>query len=119
MAPAESGRQEGAEEGEMSMRLRPVAFCAFVILICGCSGAGIVPGPQGQAPQSLPAQNKSTQYLYVYDTGSPGVYAGQYVRYGLQDLKAAETSVADGVGSPVAFGITGLPFFVDEAPQGG
>jgi hypothetical protein len=61
---------------------------------------------------------KGSQYLYVYNTGSPGVYTGEFARYQLPGLTLLETTAADGVASPVAFGNNGLAYFVDEAPQG-
>jgi hypothetical protein len=103
----------------MSKRVISAALSAFVFLMCGCSTAPTVPSVPGVGPGALPAKAKSPQYLYVYNTGSPGLYTGEYARYTLPDLKLQETTVADGAASPVAFGIAGLPFFVDEAPQGG
>ncbi len=61
----------------------------------------------------------STQYLYVYNTGSPGIYSGEYARYGLPKLKLLQMTAADGVASPSAFGPGGQAYFVDEAAQGG
>ncbi len=93
-------------------------FLAFVFLICGCSAATTVPSVAGQTLQAPLAKKESPQYLYVYNTGSAGLYSGEYARYALPDLTLQETTEADGVASPVAFGTTGLAFFVDEAPQG-
>lgn len=102
----------------MTKRVIHAALCAFVFLICGCSAATTVPSVTGPTPEAPVAKTKSTQYLYVYNTGSPGLYYGQHARYSLPDLKLQETTEGDGVASPTAFGTTGLPFFVDEAPQG-
>ena len=102
----------------MTKRVIRVALSAFVFLICGCSAATNVPSVTGQTPQAPLVKAKSSQYLYVYNLGSPGLYYAQRARYGLPDLTLEETTEADGAGSPVAFGPTGLPFFVDEAPQG-
>jgi hypothetical protein len=103
----------------MIKQVRRAALSAFVFLICGCSAATTVPSVTGQPPDAALAKTKSAQYLYVYNTGSPGLYYGQRARYSLPDLKLQETTEADGAASPVAFGTSGLPFFVDEAPQGG
>jgi hypothetical protein len=103
----------------MSKRVINAALSAFVFLLCGCSTGTGVPSVPRDAPQALLAKAKSPQYLYVYNVGSPGLYPGEYARYTLPDLKLQETTVADGVASPVAFGVTGLPYFADEAPQGG
>jgi hypothetical protein len=102
----------------MTKRVIHTALCAFVFLICGCSAATTVPSVSGPTPEALPAKTKSAQYLYVYNTGSPGVYYGEHARYSLPDLKLLETTVGDGVASPTAFGTAGSPFFVDEVPQG-
>ncbi|MGA2759894.1 MAG: hypothetical protein ABSF08_06220, partial [Candidatus Cybelea sp.] len=102
----------------MIERVLRAALSAFVFLICGCSAATTVPAVTGQTPQAPLAKKGASQYLYVYNTGSAGLYYGEYARYSLPDLKLQETTEADGVASPVAFGTTGLPFFVDEAPQG-
>jgi hypothetical protein len=102
----------------MTKRVIHVALCAFVFLICGCSAATTVPSVTGSTPEAPLAKTKATQYLYVYNTGSPGLYYGQHARYSLPDLKLQETTQGDGVASPTAFGTAGLPFFVDEAPQG-
>ncbi len=66
------------------------------------------------APQTI-ARPNDTQYLYVYDTGSPGLYSGEFVRYRLPNLKALETTAATGVASSEAFGKNNLPYFIDEA----
>jgi hypothetical protein len=102
----------------MTKRVMRVALCAFVFLICGCAAATTVPSVTGPTPQAPLAKKGSPQYLYVYNTGSAGLYAGEYARYALPDLKLQETTEADGVASPVAFGRTDSAFFVDEAPQG-
>ncbi len=102
----------------MTKRAMRAALLAFVFSIWGCSAAPTVPSVTAQAPQAPLAMKKSAQYLYVYNTGSPGLYHGEYARYSLPDLTLQETTVADGAASPVAFGTAGLPFFVDEAPQG-
>ena len=102
----------------MIERVLRAALSAFVFLICGCSAATTVPSVTGQTAPAPLAKKGSSQYLYVYNTGSAGLYYGEYARYSLPDLKLQETTEADGVASPVAFGTTGLPFFVDEAPQG-
>jgi hypothetical protein len=106
------------KECRMTKRVIHAALFAFVFLVYGCSAAATVPSVTGQTPQTPRAKTKSTQYLYVYNTGSPGLYQGQHARYSLPDLKLQETTAGDGVASPTAFGTTGLPFFVDEAPQG-
>ena len=67
---------------------------------------------------ALRAEAAASQYLYVYNTGSPGIYTGEFARYQLPDLALLETTAADGVASPDAFGPNGEAYFVDEAPQG-
>ncbi len=94
------------------------ALSVCMLLGVGCSASTTVPFATGQTPQTARTK-KPAQYLYVYNTGSPGLYAGQYARYSLPDIKLQETTLADGAGSPVAFGTTGLPYFIDEASQGG
>ncbi len=108
--------------------MRPVFAAAILALIglgfAGCStntgvptmGAQSVAQPQGESPR---AAAKATQYLYVYNEGSPGAYSGEYARYSLPDLSLLEMTEADGVASPEAFGKGGLPYFIDEADQGG
>ena len=112
------GRSWADKECRMTKRVIRIALSAFVFLICGCSAATSVPSVTGQAPQAPLVKGKSAQYLYVYNLGSPGLYYAERVRYSLPDLALQETTEADGAGSPTAFGPTGLPFFVDEAPQG-
>jgi hypothetical protein len=103
----------------MTKRVIGVALSAFVLLSWGCSARTSVPSVTGQTPQAPLAKKESSQYLYVYNTGSPGIYYGQHARYSLPDLKLQETTVGDGVAGPTAFGTTGLAFFVDEAARGG
>ncbi|HLY00885.1 MAG TPA: hypothetical protein VKR56_00150 [Candidatus Cybelea sp.] len=96
----------------------------FGLGLAGCStradvpttGAPSLAQPQGESP---PAAAKATQYLYVYNEGSAGLYTGEYARYSLPDLSLLETTEADGVASPEAFGKDQLPYFIDEAAQGG
>jgi hypothetical protein len=102
----------------MTERVVRVALSAIVFLICGCSAATSVPSVTGQTPPASLARPKAAQYLYVYNTGSPGLYYAQHARYTLPDLTLQETTEGDGVASPTAFGTNGSPFFVDEAPQG-
>ncbi len=64
------------------------------------------------------AEAAAAQYLYVHNTGSPGVYTGEFARYQLPGLGLLETTAVDGVASPQAFGPNGQAYFVDEAPQG-
>jgi hypothetical protein len=64
------------------------------------------------------AEAATAQYLYVHNTGSPGVYTGEFARYQLPGLGLLETTAVDGVASPQAFGPNGQAYFVDEAPQG-
>jgi hypothetical protein len=99
-------------------RVLRASLSAFVFLMYGCSAATTVPSVTGQTPQAPLVKKGASQYLYVYNTGSAGLYDGEYARYALPDLKLQETTEADGVASPIAFGTAGLPFFVDEAPQG-
>ncbi|MFY9738088.1 MAG: hypothetical protein WAK11_03455 [Candidatus Cybelea sp.] len=102
----------------MTKRVIHAALCAFVFLICGCSPATTVPSVTGPIAEEPTAKTKPAQYLYVYNTGEPGLYYGEHARYSLPDLKLQETTEGDGVSSPTAFGTAGQPFFVDEAPQG-
>jgi hypothetical protein len=87
----------------MQYRIFPFA-CAFVASLVSLS--------------ALRAEAAAPQYLYVYNTGSPGVYTGEFARYQLPGLALLETTAADGVASPEAFGPNGEAYFVDEAPQG-
>ena len=48
----------------------------------------------------------------------PVLYSGEYVRYNLTKLKNLQTTSADGVASPEAFGNGGVPYFVDEVTHG-
>ena len=101
----------------MFKRLVGASVSAFVISMCGCS-ANTVPVARVQTQEALPAKKMAVQYLDVYNTGSPGVYYGEYARYSLPGLKLEEETEATGVASSVAFGTTGLPYFIDEASQG-
>lgn len=100
------------------------AILAFAVL-CACSRAAL-PGSQPldgatlrhATPGIATATGTSTQYLYVYNAGSPGLYPGEYARYRLSDLHLLETTAATGVASPEAFAANGTPYFVDEVPQG-
>jgi hypothetical protein len=108
--------------------MRAVLGAAILALsglgLAGCStntgvptmGAQSLAQPLGESPR---AAAKATQYLYVYNEGSAGLYSGEYARYSLPDLSLLETTEADGVASPEAFGKGRLPYFIDEAAQGG
>ncbi|MBV8373821.1 MAG: hypothetical protein JOY69_11225 [Candidatus Eremiobacteraeota bacterium] len=89
--------------------------------IVACSSATTVqPATQPVAPvTTFDAKATSGQYLYVYNTGSPGIYSGQYARYSLPKLKLLEMTVADGLGSNEVFGKKNLPYFIDEATPSG
>jgi hypothetical protein len=102
------------------MRRRVIDLAFFSLLafvICGCSRNGSVMPPAGATTPlsnaSLPP-TKNSQYLYVYDAGSPGIYTGEYARYNIPDLTLEETTAASGVASHEAFS-GALPYFVDEA----
>ena len=105
------------------MKNRGIQAAFYVVAaaaIAACSGGANLPQyAPAAAPLARPLKPSATQYLYVYNEGSPGVYSGQYARYSLPDLSLLETTVADGVGGPVAFGKGDAPYFVDEAAQGG
>jgi hypothetical protein len=87
------------------MQSRLLPFAAAVIAALGLLSASR-------------AEAAAAQYLYVYNTGSPGIYTGEYARYQLPGLSLLETTAADGVASPEAFGPNGQAYFVDESPQG-
>ena len=105
----------------MTKRTVPGVFSALCALLVGaCSSGTSVEPPAQQAPVSgLDARGTSAQYLYVYNTGSPGIYTGEFARYSLPYLKLQEMTAADGVASNEVFGSKSLPYFVDEVPQGG
>lgn len=103
----------------MSKQIVRAGLSVIALLACGCSATTGLPSRTAQQAPAMPETKSSTQYLYVYNTGSPGLYYGEYARYSLPDLTLQETTQADGVASPVAFGSSGSPFFVDEAAQGG
>ncbi len=93
---------------------------SLVPLLAACSfGSGAQPpAPANPAVSQALAHPNDTQYLYVYNTGSPGLYSGEYVRYGLAKLNNLETTAATGVGSNEAFGKNNVPYFIDEASRG-
>jgi hypothetical protein len=74
--------------------------------LAGCSTNTGVPATSAQSPAQAQGESrraaKATQYLYVYNEGSPGLYTGEYARYSLPDLSLLETTEADGVASPEA-----------------
>jgi len=70
--------------------------------------------PASTSPVSPAA--RTAQFLYVYNTGSPGLYSGEYARYSLPDLTLLEMTSATGVASPETFGKRSVGYFVDEAP---
>ncbi|MBV9647313.1 MAG: hypothetical protein JO043_07615 [Candidatus Eremiobacteraeota bacterium] len=92
---------------------------AFVSLVPMGTFARPLIAPQSRSPQAYSVPHdagKVAQYLDVYNTGSPGIYPGQYVRYSLPNLTLLQTTQADGVGSPMAFNAKRVPYFVDESP---
>jgi len=101
---------------------RIALFGVVGLAISACSsGAAVNPtlGRNDSSSRSTRSADKTaTQYLYVYNTGIPGSIPGQYARYSIPDLTLQETSEADGLGSRVAFGANGQPFFVDEGTSG-
>ncbi len=101
---------------------RIVLFGFAGLAISACSPGSVVNptlGQNGSSPQFRRSADKpATQYLYVYNVGIPGSITGEYARYSIPDLKLQEKSEADGVGSRVAFGGAGQPFFVDEGTSG-
>jgi hypothetical protein len=88
-----------------------VATLAFVSLVGFQASAAL--GPFGMQADGVP-NGKAAQYLYVYNSGVPGEVTGEYARYSIPAFQLQETTVADGVGSPVAFGHGGEPVFLDE-----
>lgn len=68
-------------------------------------------------PDAFAADAGGTQFLYVYNTGVPGQYSGQYARYSLTNFTVRETAAADGFGSNVAFR-SGVPYFADTTTPG-
>ena len=93
---------------------------APVVAACSFGSNAQPPTTMNPAASRTVERPNDAQYLYVYDTGSPGLYTGEFVRYRLPKLtKVLETTVADGVASPEAFGKNNLPYFVDEASEGG
>ena len=89
-------------------------FCAAAI----ASSAPVASAPRVFGPPFAAGAAMAANCCTSYDSGSPGLVSGEYARYSLPDLILQETSVADGVGSPVAFGRGGQPYFVDEGSVG-
>jgi hypothetical protein len=94
------------------------AIAASVAATIACA-SGAVRGATAPALPSVIGDAAHPQFLYVYNTGSPGVYHGEYARYSLPALSLLETTEATGVGSPIAFDTDGKPYFIDEAPVSG
>jgi len=103
----------------MSQRLSIAISALAALVLSACSG-GTAVAPVAGMPSSSQhvAPNATTQYLYVYNAGKPGVYSGEYARYGLSKLSLLETTAATGAGSIEAFD-SGKPYFVDEATPSG
>jgi hypothetical protein len=97
---------------------RIVVFGLVALALGACSSSPAVNPTLGRSDSSpqftRSAGNAATQFLYVYNVGIPGSIPGEYARYSIPDLTLQEMSEADGVGSRVAFGSGGQPFFVDE-----
>ena len=101
--------------------IRTLLGASLIPLVAACSlGSSTQPPvPSNPALTRTVARPNGTQYLYVSDTGSPGLYSAEFVRYSLPKLKNLETTAADGVASTEAFGKNNLPYFIDEATGGG
>ncbi len=101
--------------GSLFFRIALFGFVGLAISACS-SGSAVNPtlGRSDSSSRARSAAKTAAQYLYVYNVGIPGSIPGEYARYSLPDLTLQETTEADGVGSRVAFGGTGQPFFVDE-----
>jgi len=100
--------------------IRGFLSASLVLLVAACSAGSSTqpPTPANPAISAARERTSDTQYLYVYDTGSPGLYSAEYVRYSLSKLQNLETTAADGNASPQTFASTGLPYFVDEVSHG-
>ncbi|MGA8532986.1 MAG: hypothetical protein WB615_02625 [Candidatus Tumulicola sp.] len=106
----------------MNKRSVWITLCPLLLLASACSSPPAttsLPPAGAQAAPPAHARTGSAQYLYIYNTGSPGEYHGQYARYSVPGLKLMQTTEADGVGSPEAFGSDGSPYFVDEGIPSG
>lgn len=99
--------------------IRRFLGAAFVPLLAACSfGSAEQPPAMTTYVPHVVKRSATTQFLYVYDTGSPGLSSGEYVRYSLSKLRNLETTAADGLGTPEVFGGNGMPYFVDEVARG-
>ncbi len=96
-------------------RIVPAAVALLIVLSSRAPASAV---PRFGMPMPV-FEAKAAQSLYVYNAGVPGEISGEYARYSLPDLQLQETTVADGVGSPVAFGKAGQPYFLDEATTSG
>jgi sugar lactone lactonase YvrE len=104
----------------MKRRFIRAGFCAFLAAATvACSqNASLVPQRSAENPGVVDTKS-ATQYLYVYNTGRPGSIGALYDRYSIPNLALKESTPADGVAGPPAFGATGLLNFIDEASNGG
>ena len=108
-----TGRGGSIGEPELSKAMnQKFGFTTGICLLVTCC-ASVAP-----AQAALSGYAKATQYLYVYNSGSPGVYSGQYARYSVGKLVLQEMSATSGVASPPAFDASGLAYFVDTAVVG-
>ena len=105
-----------------SLFFRTALFGFVGLAMSACSSSSAVNPALGRNDSSSQftrlAGKTAKQYLYVYNVGIPGSIPGEYARYSIPDLTLQEMSKADGLGSRVAFGGTGQPFFVDEGTSG-